>query len=265
MRTAYDAVTASNIPRSAEIVCGYDDGLGKWSASDWALFPNAVQVHISSLGHNTGHVLDCEPGNPNAVQAVNWILQRRAAGVDPYVYTAEWAPGYRWVDVRAACDARGVTYPHWWKAPGHQSEVGTYDGTQPLMVQYSYPGPYDINSVADWLPGIEEAPQDTPEEPPKEVSMAKEVFVADEARQLLHYCYLQPGEAGAILWYRNGPLAGAVQSAPFQVGDALDDNAGLWATLGGSRLHVFCRAAAGPTTGRHFWSDDLKNWGWEAV
>lgn len=162
----YDAVTAANVPADAPVVGGYDDGRFKWSDADWARFPNATQVHISSMGTNVGHVLDCEPGNPNALQAVDWILMRRAAGVDPYVYTAEWAPGYTWADVVAACNARGVALPHWWKAPGAASDLGELD--EPLMVQTTYPGPYDVGVAADYLPGIDlDVPEDddlTPEQ-----------------------------------------------------------------------------------------------------
>lgn len=267
MRTMYDAVTAANIPANALVVGGYDDGRYVWSAADWARFPNAVHVHISSVGTNVGHVLDCEPGNPNAVQSVNWILMRRAAGVDPYVYTAEWAPGYRWADVVAACNARGVALPHWWKAPGAAADLG--GPQEPLMVQTAYPGPYDVGVAADFLPGIEDAPPPTPDpEPPVEVAVNQRI-VSDETRQLLHQIYLVPGPSAGVagLWYRNEGLGNNQNpSAPTQIQGDLSDTAGIDALLVGARLHVVARNADTSTaTVAHFWTDDLTQWGVENI
>jgi hypothetical protein len=151
----YDALIASNIPRfpAPDIVAGYVDGKA-WSQADWDLFPRSIKVGISAAGTDAGTVLDCEPGNPNAAQSVDWVLARRAAGIDPTVYVAQWAPGYTMNDVLSAHIARGVVPPHVWYAPGQNETI-------PLgcvAVQFGYVGPYDISAVADYWPGVDPPP-----------------------------------------------------------------------------------------------------------
>src|SRR5256885_69784 len=94
---------------------GYVDGACNLAAQ--------FDVGISSIGTNRGTVLDVEPRNLNAEQSVTWVLMRRARGVDPTVYTAEWAPGYTRADVNAAFDARGVARPWIWLAPWPNDEI----------------------------------------------------------------------------------------------------------------------------------------------
>lgn len=199
MRTMYDSVNASAIPANAAIVAGYVDGIGLWKASDWARFPNAVKIRISSLGTTAAHVLDCEPGNPNATSSVNWVQMARAAGYDPYVYTAEWAAGYRWQDVVDAFRARKVALPHWWKAPGVPGDLGTWDGTEPLMVQTTYPGAYDVGVAADYLPGIEGAPA------PGEIALpvGGDAMFTFRPKGGCDLVYIQPGTGNVL--HASGP------------------------------------------------------------
>src|SRR5205807_8665171 len=91
LRTMYDAVTATNIPRSAAIVAGYVDQivLKPWSAADWALFPNSIHVQIVKKATSIyGNVLDVEPGDATVAQVPSWLTQMRTKGYVPSVYTS---------------------------------------------------------------------------------------------------------------------------------------------------------------------------------
>lgn len=165
-RTMYDGINtdAAKIPTTAELVAGYVDGLYAWSAADWARFPNSVKVRIAVFSTtNDGEVLDCEPGNCTPAQSVDWVLMRRAAGVDPTVYCNELDPNVGWPAVRAAFRARGVPEPHYW--------VANYSGGQQIpagaiALQYTDTGSFDLSAVADYWPGIDPTQEEpmTPDE-----------------------------------------------------------------------------------------------------
>lgn len=155
-RLMYDAVTGANIPAGAAMVAGYADGLYAWSAADWARFPHAVKIRIAVFSSTAdGHVLDCEPGNATPAQSVDWVLGRRAAGIDPTVYCGRntW-----WTAIRAAFQARGVPEPHYWVADysGDPNEPVIPEGA--IGLQYQDAGPYDLSAMADYWPGIDPAP-----------------------------------------------------------------------------------------------------------
>jgi hypothetical protein len=154
LRTAYDSVNALAIPVSAEIVCGYVDGIYAWSAADWARFPDAVHVPISAIGTDRGIVGDVEQGCiwPPAA-AVPWVRKRRDGGVDPTIYCNET---YHWPLVKAAFTAAHVAQPHYW--------CSNYDGIavlRPGQVARQYANPtltkhhYDLSVVADHWPGVD--------------------------------------------------------------------------------------------------------------
>lgn len=149
-RIMYDSITASNIPRDAEMVAGYVDGKYKWSQSDWALFPNAVHVPIAVFPWtNDGAVLDVENGDASPNQAPGWVNMRRQFGVDPSVYCSESV----WDSVRAAFASAGIAQPHYWVAahPGNGAVVP--DGA--VAHQWIDDGPYDRSVVVDYWPGID--------------------------------------------------------------------------------------------------------------
>lgn len=154
MRTMYDSVTPTDIPTSAQMVAGYISGTYRWPQSGWDRFPNAVHVKIATRADvNDGHVLDVEPGDATPAQAPGWVRMRRAAGVDPTVYTSlsEWA------SVRQAFAAAGVPEPHYW--------IAHYNGDRTIpagavAIQYADPpssgGHYDLSAVADYWPGVDQ-------------------------------------------------------------------------------------------------------------
>jgi len=149
MRKMYDSVNPARIPRDAQIVAGYVNGPYKWSDTDWALFPNAIHVGIAvRASFDGGEVLDVEPGDATPAQAPNWVLMRRARGVDPTIYCNEST----WPTVVRAFDAAGVVPPHYW--------IAHYDGDERIPIgavakQYRNTADWDISSVADYWPGID--------------------------------------------------------------------------------------------------------------
>lgn len=154
MRTMYDAVTAANIPAGARMVAGYIDRikLQPWTAADWARFPQAVKVTIvKKAATNAGHVLDVEPGDADPGEAPGWVRMRRAAGADPTIYCNRAT----WPSVRSAFSSAGVAEPHYW--------IAHFDGDPAIpagAIAKQYlgnvaPG-YDVSSVADHWPGVDE-------------------------------------------------------------------------------------------------------------
>jgi len=158
MRTMYDAVTAANIPRDAQMVAGYIDRivLAPWTAADWARFPNAIHVTIvKKPTTNDGHVLDVEPGDATPAQAPGWVRMRRDSGADPTVY-CDLAT---WGSVRAAFRNQGVAEPHYWIAhyDGDPSWSAGWAESGVVAKQFrgNVPPGVDISSVADHWPGVD--------------------------------------------------------------------------------------------------------------
>ena len=163
----HDAVTAGNIPTTAEIVAGYVDGRYRWTDADWARFPDATKVRIAVLpSTNDGHVLDVEPGNGTPDQAPPWVTMRRAAGIDPTVYCSV----SDWPVLKAAFAAQHVAEPHWWVAAYPGIGEALYDGS--VAHQYAdVDNAYDLSVVADHWPGIDPAPTPPPVVDPKDLDM----------------------------------------------------------------------------------------------
>lgn len=156
MRTMYDSVTATDIPVEAGMVAGYVDGRYAWSSTDWLRFPVAVKVAIAvSPFTDDGTVLDIEPGDSTPEQAVDWVLMRRNAGVDPSVYCS----ASNWQNVINAFNNRGVAQPHYWIA-AWDGNASVPDGA--VAKQYANSdmagGHYDLSAVLDNWPGVDGIP-----------------------------------------------------------------------------------------------------------
>jgi hypothetical protein len=159
VRTLYDSTNANDIPVTARMVGGYVDGKWKWTLANWQRFPNAVHVPIACFPTtNDGVVGDVETGDMLPWELVDWVLRRRAAGVDPtgYVNRSNWKP------TRTEFQLRGVPEPYWWLAD--------YDNVPQLPVgtvakQYANStlagGHYDCSVIADFWPGVDQ-PQPQP-------------------------------------------------------------------------------------------------------
>jgi len=160
----YDSITAADIPATAPMVAGYVDGLYRWSAADWARFPNARHVRIAvSPFTNDGEVLDVENGDATPAQAPAWGKMREAAGQIPHFYVNR----SNVAELLAACKAAGLaSFGIWladWTGTPHIVS-GTY------ATQFDHPphsgGHYDLSLVADYWPGIDPKPSPAPARPP---------------------------------------------------------------------------------------------------
>lgn len=153
MRTMYDTINTkvNNIPPDAQMVAGYDNGKYRWSDADWARFPNAIHIHIciyipGYVPPNTGHVLDLEAGDVNAIslaRAEVWGRQRQAAGIKPTMYTSKDP----WMQIRALPAFSGWDF--WISDPTGSPHILT--GT--VATQYSWADVYDQSLVTlAWYP-----------------------------------------------------------------------------------------------------------------
>lgn len=173
---AADAPAMARYPGPVSFVAGYVDGLYRWSAADWALFPNSTHVRIAVFADtDDGIVLDCEPGNCTPAQSVDWVLLRRRAGVDPTVYCNQLDPDVGWPAVRAAFRARGVAEPHYWVANYSVDQAHPQIPAGAVGLQYRDAGSYDLSVVADYWPGV-----DDPLEADMPLSAQEIKAVADE-------------------------------------------------------------------------------------
>ena len=171
-RLMYDSVTAAHIPPVSELVAGYIDGTYRWSAADWSRHAGKVLVRVAvDPRTNDGHVLDIEPGNADASACVEWVRMRRAAGLAQatiYCFSDAGPVGFRISDVREAFRAAGEAEPLYWIAQW-DDDPSTFDPSgDPRIIAKQYAGSaqtgghYDASVVADYWPGVDEAPMSYP-------------------------------------------------------------------------------------------------------
>lgn len=163
-RIMYDSVNPFAIPKDAQMVLVYVDGIYKWSQAGRDRFKHAKQVTCSAIGAVSAQVGDVEDGCiwPPA-NAVPWVQRARRDGYDPTVYVNEindWGP------VREAFRRAGVPEPHYW--------VANYNGVRTIPAgsvgrQYAHPstppgnpqgpwhtaGHWDESWIADFWPGVD--------------------------------------------------------------------------------------------------------------
>lgn len=152
-RTMYDAVTVSDLPKTATLIAGYVDGQFANVNTMRQQFPNATIVDIAVFPTtNNGHVLDVETGDATPTQAPGWAKMRRSAGIDPTIYCNKST----WQAVQNAFTATGEPQPHYWIADW-TGQPHSIPGA--VACQYQAAGPYDVSEVADYWPGIDLAPK----------------------------------------------------------------------------------------------------------
>jgi hypothetical protein len=223
MRTMYDAVNADNIlaaDRTPEMVAGYIDKikLEPWSGGDWALFPDAVKVQIvKKASTNAGHVLDVEPGDATPAEAPGWVRMRRSAGADPSIYVQKST----WATVQAEFVRQHVDQPHYWIAHYNgDPTLPTLNGITAVAKQYRgdvAPG-YDVSSVADHWPGVDDARPPQREEDddmgfgrpcPAGTNQHADIAVAGCTALRLHCSFNQFVNVRAVLFYADTPKGSA--------------------------------------------------------
>jgi hypothetical protein len=114
--TLYDSDDPDSIPDGVA-AAGYCDGYAAkaWNERGWSRFPNAKRIAVFSTT-NDGDVGDVETGDMLPWELPDWVLMRRAAGVEPwgYVNLSNWNP------TKTEFELRGIPEPPWW--------VADYDG-----------------------------------------------------------------------------------------------------------------------------------------
>ncbi len=164
-RTMYDSVNPYAIPRDAEMILWYNDGIWAWTAAERAMFPRATMVSCSAVGARQAQVYDVEPGCIWPIENVGPLVKRDwDQGLLPTVYLNR---RNHW---QAARDYFRRTYgrePQWL--------VAEYDGDQSIPdgaigKQYAHPadppgstpsGPWelpfhaDVSAVRDYWPGVD--------------------------------------------------------------------------------------------------------------
>lgn len=156
MRIMQDSVSVSAFTDGADLYGVYDDGSYNNLAAARVRFPTKTLVAITVFARDDfGIVLDVENGDATAAQAPGWVTARRAAGVDPTVYTSLG----NWQAVRDAFVAAGVAEPHYWIAAYPGNGPNLYPGA--VAHQYADTGPngenIDLSVVADFWPGVDTA------------------------------------------------------------------------------------------------------------
>jgi hypothetical protein len=148
----YDAVTAGNVPSTAELVAGYVDGRYAWSPADWARF-SCPHVTITVEGRPKAMVCDCETYDLTPAQAAEWARAETDSGRHPVIYCS----ASRWAEVRALAP----TLTGWWIADYDDVAVVPAGA---IAKQYRDAGPYDLSVVVPgvWTPRISVAPAGGP-------------------------------------------------------------------------------------------------------
>lgn len=152
-RRAADSTNVEYLPAGMDLYLGYVDGNYRSYDAIRSRFPHALVVPIATQASgNVGTVGDGPPDNGDWSEWVGWVRRRRAAGVDPTIYTdrSSWPVGVQ------AFNVAGVAQPHWWIADwNNQAEM--ISGAVAHQYQ-SVPHRYDLSIVADYWPGVDPAP-----------------------------------------------------------------------------------------------------------
>lgn len=155
-RTMYDALDASVIPTSAEVVGGYLHRVGQaWSAADWNRFPNAKKVTITTIPSEGALCWDAETGDGSPSDLPTFYAASKAQGfTNPWVYCGlnQWYP-----QLVAIARSHGWSDIIWWVSDA----TGVAHMVDGLPTQYKVSSqgiPYDLSLIPDSIPGFDTEP-----------------------------------------------------------------------------------------------------------
>jgi hypothetical protein len=151
-RTMYDGITAADVPDGWG-VAGYIDGTWPDYTALTLRWPNAVHISIAANPADDARCLDVETGDATPAQAPGWTVRQRQAGNPyPWVYCNEST----WAEVVYEFAQQKVPAPLYW--------IAQYDGIPvvppgAIAKQHTNTAGYDQSAVADYVPGIDPAPE----------------------------------------------------------------------------------------------------------
>lgn len=150
-RIFYDSTTIDDIPADAVGIFAYANGRYANVGEARQKFPHAVIGTIAVSADAVADILDVERGDATPEQAPGWALRMRLQGRVAYVYCSASS----WGAVKAAFAQSHVPEPEW--------GIADYDNVAQMIPGAIYkqyggnlPGHYDLNIVADYLPGIDQ-------------------------------------------------------------------------------------------------------------
>jgi hypothetical protein len=151
-RTMFDGITAADVPDGWG-VAGYVDGHWPDFTALVLRWPGVVHISIAASAGDDAKCLDVETGDATPAQAPAWTSRQRANG-DPYpwVYCNEST----WAEVIYEFAQQRVAAPLYW--------IAQYDGVPvvppgAIAKQHTNTPGYDQSAVADYVPGIDPAPE----------------------------------------------------------------------------------------------------------
>lgn len=155
-RRMADSTSLDDIPTGVfQLIGFYVDGSFAATPAQIARHQGSVMVPITVGANPTnGKVADVETGDYLPWESVDFVLAKRAVGIDPSVYVdySNWAP------TQTEFRLRGVPEPHWW--------IALWDGSAvmiPGAIAKQWGNPnfthahYDESIVDDFWPGIDQA------------------------------------------------------------------------------------------------------------
>jgi hypothetical protein len=172
--TMYDSVSVGSYPADTQLALGYVDGHYPDAAAVQQRFPHAtvVTVTTSTAGNPNAQVYDCEKGDGNAVQAVQWVQGKLARKQRPCVYCSRiGTAGYGWPWVLAALKAAKIsTADVDFIIADATGEAHLVPGSVATQWGQGGNGAYDISLTNGVWPN-QPAPAPTPPTQPKETAV----------------------------------------------------------------------------------------------
>lgn len=158
-RLMYDSLDASAIPVTATMVAGYTYRMGAaiWSESDWARFPNATKVTISTSAGYAADVWDAESGDGSPSDIVTFRETCTNAGM---TYCTVYAGKNAWLpEILSLIESNGLSDINIWDSDATGvAHLNSGSVATQYAVSSQSGGDYDLSLVADYWPGVDSVP-----------------------------------------------------------------------------------------------------------
>ena len=207
-RFMYDSINVARLPATAKMFAGYVNGRWPTFNALRSAYPKAICVSIAVSIAADADVLDVEKGDAYPTQAPSWAVRQRNRGATPTIYCSLDT----WPEVRQAFQQAGEPEPLYWIA--HYDGMSTIpDGA--IAKQYTGGDGYDLSAVADYWPGIDPPPAQTPNRKATSMVIVRDGTTSRE--------YLQTDD-GNLHYLSNPDTVTAYKGAGVGVADPVDTN-----------------------------------------